>query len=188
MMTTRGLHSALRPFMDFYWPVCSLSPEVQVVLQRQHLLQRSLQHLICSHQDKIQKQPASAPVSAAVREDGGHYELTLDTTGFSPEDLSVRLQGRKLRVSGKTEKKQEEQEGWRWHSVQQFRQELELPEGVNPEDIICSLSPEGRLHIQAAKAPSVEEASRELSIQRSSQENQEESQASLPQHQPASKD
>ncbi|KAM9801582.1 heat shock protein 30-like [Neosynchiropus ocellatus] len=186
MMTTRGLRCA--PFMDFYWPVCCHSPEVRVLVPQQHLFERTLQHLISSHQERIQKNSASAPMGAVVQEDGGHYELTLDTTGFSPEDLSVRLQGRTLRVSGKTEKKQEEQDGWRWHSVRELRQELELPEGVNPEDISCSLSPEGRLHIQAARAPSVEEAGRELSIKRSSQEDPEESQASHPEHQAANKD
>ncbi|XP_053701505.1 heat shock protein 30-like [Synchiropus splendidus] len=183
MMTTRRL--LIRPVTDLSWPVCTLCPEALVLGQQQHLLQRNLQRLICSLQD--QEESTSSPMDTAVQQDAGHYELTLDTTGFSPEDLSVRLHGRKLRVSGKTEKKEEEQDGWRWHSVREFRQELELPEGVNPEDVSCCLTPEGRLQIQAAKVPCEEEAGRELSIRRSPGQNPEESQSSQPENQTENK-
>uniref|UniRef100_A0A3B3DF17 SHSP domain-containing protein n=1 Tax=Oryzias melastigma TaxID=30732 RepID=A0A3B3DF17_ORYME len=98
--------------------------------------------------------------------DGQHFGLTLDTAGFSPEELSVRQVGRKLRVSGKTEKKQEDGKGSYSHRLQEFRQELDLPEGLNPEAVTCCLSPDGKLHIQAVK----EEADRELSIKRSWEE------------------
>uniref|UniRef100_A0A3B3CMK7 SHSP domain-containing protein n=1 Tax=Oryzias melastigma TaxID=30732 RepID=A0A3B3CMK7_ORYME len=90
--------------------------------------------------------PAACELPAAQRQtalwpDPGHCRL-------SPEELSVRQVGRKLRVSGKTEKKQED------------------GKGLNPEAVTCCLSPDRKLHIQAVK----EEADRELSIKRSWEE------------------
>ncbi|TKS84272.1 Heat shock protein 30 [Collichthys lucidus] len=188
MLCSHGFQSALSPFMDFYWPVRSLWPEVQPLLHQQDVLQRNLQQLCSSLElmDKLQNkileetEPfqtslAVQPVSYQLEKEGEHFGLTLDTQGFSPEELSVRQVGRKLRVSGKTEKKQEGEKGCYSYRRQEFRQEFDLPEGLNPEDITCYLAPDGKLHIQEAKAPQVEEAERELTIKRSLEEKTQQS-------------
>ncbi|XP_036071352.1 heat shock protein 30-like [Oryzias melastigma] len=126
----------------------------------------TFQHNILEEAEPLQSSVALQPVSFQLDKDGQHFGLTLDTAGFSPEELSVRQVGRKLRVSGKTEKKQEDGKGSYSHRLQEFRQELDLPEGLNPEAVTCCLSPDGKLHIQAVK----EEADRELSIKRSWEE------------------
>ncbi|KAG7216625.1 hypothetical protein INR49_023334 [Caranx melampygus] len=184
-----SFQSALSP-VSFYWPVRSLWPEVKPLLQPQDLLQRSLQELCSSLQlmDKLQhdilkeSRPfqstvAVQPVSYQLDKEGEHFKLSLDTRGFSPEELSVRQVGRKLRVSGKTEKKQEDGKGSYSYRLQEFRQELDLPEGLNPEAITCCLAPDGKLHIQAATAPCAEEAERELTIKRSQEEETQQSSA-----------
>ncbi|KAM9734645.1 heat shock protein 30-like [Menidia menidia] len=183
MLCSPGSQSSLGPFMDFYWPVRGLWPEVRPLVSQQDLLQGSLQELRSSLElmDKLQgsilketepfhNNAALQAVSYQLDTEGGEFGLTLDTGGFSPEELSVRQVGRKLRVSGKTEKKQEDGKGSYAYRLQEFRQELDLPEGLNPEALTCYLSPDGKLHIQAAKAPCVEEAERELTIRRSSEE------------------
>uniref|UniRef100_A0A8K9V357 SHSP domain-containing protein n=1 Tax=Oncorhynchus mykiss TaxID=8022 RepID=A0A8K9V357_ONCMY len=81
------------------------------------------------------------------------FALTLDTKDFSPEELSVKQVGRKLKVSGKTEKKLDDGEGSYSYRCQEFRQEFDLPEEVNPETVTCSLAHDGKLHIQAPKNP-----------------------------------
>uniref|UniRef100_A0A3Q3IVT8 SHSP domain-containing protein n=1 Tax=Monopterus albus TaxID=43700 RepID=A0A3Q3IVT8_MONAL len=183
MLCSHGFQSALSPFMDFHWPVRSLWPEVRPLLYQQDLLRRNLQELRCSLElmhklqhkileetEPFQSSVAVQPVSYQLDKEGEHFGLTLDTRGFSPEELSVRQVGRKLRVSGKTEKKQEDGKGSYSYRLQEFRQEFDLPEGLNPEAVTCCLAPDGKLHIQAPKAPCAEEAERELTIKRSSEE------------------
>ncbi|KAM9338407.1 heat shock protein 30-like [Symphorus nematophorus] len=184
MLCSHGLQSALSPFMDFHWPVRSLYPEVKALLYQQDLLQRNLQqlcsslelmdklqHNILEETEPFQTSVAVQPLSCQLEKEGESFGLTLDTRGFSPEELSVRQVGRKLRVSGKTEKKQEDKDtGSYSYRRQEFRREFDLPEGMNPEDISCYLDPDGKLHIQEDKAPHVKEAERELTIKRSLEE------------------
>lgn len=135
------------------------------MLYQQDLLQRNLQELRSSLElmDKFQHKileetepfPTSValqPVSYQLKKEGEHVGLTLDTQGFSPEELSVRQVGRKLRVSGKTEKKEEDGKGSYSYRLQEFRQEFDLPEGLNPEAVTCCMDSDGKLHIQAAKS------------------------------------
>ncbi|XP_042080721.1 heat shock protein 30-like [Haplochromis burtoni] len=188
MLCSHGVQSALSPFMDFYWPVRSLWPEIKPLFYQQDLLQRNLQelcsslelmdklqHRILEETDPFQSSMAVQPVAVQLEKEGDKFALMLDTRGFSPEELSVRQVGRKLRVSGKTEKKQEDGKGSYSYRLQEFRQEFDLPEGLNHQTITCHLSPDGKLHIQAAKAPCVEEAERELTIKRSSEDKAQQS-------------
>ncbi|KAM3600260.1 uncharacterized protein V6R79_020143 [Siganus canaliculatus] len=185
MLCSHGFHSALSPFMDVHRPVLvrSLWPEVRPQLYQQVLLQKNLQELRSSLElmDKLQHkiledtEPFSTrlavpAVSQQLDKEGDNFGLTLNTQGFSPEELSVRQVGRKLRVSGKTEKKQEDQSGSYSYRLQEFRRDIDLPEGVDPEAVTCYLAPDGKLHIQAAKVPAVEEAERELPIKSSLEE------------------
>ncbi|XP_061574479.1 heat shock protein 30-like [Cololabis saira] len=182
MLCSHGFQSALSPFMDFHWPVRSLWPEVRPLIYQQDLQQRNLQELMDKLQHRIleetepfQSSVSLQPVSYQLQKEGESFGLTLDTPGFSPEELSVRQVGRKLTVSGKSQKKQEDGKDSYSYRLQEFRQEFDLPEGVNPESVTCYLSPDGKVHIQESKAPSVEEAERELTIKRSSEEETQQS-------------
>ncbi|XP_040910681.1 heat shock protein 30-like [Toxotes jaculatrix] len=183
MPCSHELQFALSPFMDLHWPVCSLWPEVRHPLHQQDLLQRNLQQLHSSLElmDKLQHKileetepfettAALQPVSCQLQKEGERFGLTLDTQGFSPEQLSVRQVGRKLRVSGKTETKQEDEKGCCSYRLQEFTQDFELPEGLNPGEVTCYLDRDGKLHIQAAETLCVEEAEKELTIKRSLEE------------------
>lgn len=90
------------------------------------------------------------PISFKLDKENSRFALTLDTNDFSPEELSVKQVGRKLRVSGKSEKKQDDGKGSYSYRCQEFRQEFDLPDGVNPEAVTCSLN-DGQLQIQAPK-------------------------------------
>ncbi|XP_045071703.1 heat shock protein 30-like [Coregonus clupeaformis] len=166
MLCSRGFQSSLSPLMDFYWPVRSLWPEVRPLLGQRDLLQRNLLEIKSSLElmEKLQQHileeldhvPASVAiqlVSFKLEKEGERFALTLDTKDFSPDELSVKQVGRKLKVSGKTEKKLDDGEGSYSYRCQEFRQEFDLPEGVNPETVTCSLAQDGKLHIEAPKNP-----------------------------------
>lgn len=88
------------------------------------------------------------PITFHMSKEGGPFAVTLETKDFAPEELTVKQVGRKLRVSGKTEKKQDDGKGSYSYKCQEFRQEFDLPEGVSPEEVTCSLT-EGKLQITA---------------------------------------
>ncbi|KAL4617255.1 heat shock protein beta-11-like [Arapaima gigas] len=165
MMCPHVMPPSFSPWMDFHWPVRSLWPETrplfyhieQEMMRHMQEMKQNLEFMEKLHQrifEEIDHAPASMtfkPISFKVNSEGENFSVTLETKDFSPEELSVKQVGRKLRVSGKTEKKQEDEKGSYSYKCQEFRQELDLPEGVNPEDVTCSLS-DGQLRIQAPRS------------------------------------
>lgn len=163
---------AMRPFLDLHWPVRSLWPETrplffhmeQEMIRHLQEMRQSMEYMERLHQkifEEIDHTASSSSSSVfkpiAFQElgmDGSSFALSLDTKEFSPEELSVKQVGRKLRVSGRTERKQDDGKGSYSYRCQEFRQEFELPEGVNPETVSCSLVG-GRLQIQAPRERAV---------------------------------
>ncbi|XP_063797992.1 heat shock protein 30C-like [Pseudophryne corroboree] len=85
------------------------------------------------------------------KEGKGNFELTLDVRPFSPEELTVTTEGRRLIVTGKRDKKQDSETDGYFHEYREWRREAELPEDVIPEAVLCSLSKDGQLHFQAPR-------------------------------------
>ncbi|KAG8434170.1 hypothetical protein GDO86_012517 [Hymenochirus boettgeri] len=79
-----------------------------------------------------------------------NFQLTLDVGHFSPDELTVKTQGRRLIVIGKHDKKGHE-DGSYFHEYREWKREAELPKMINPEQVVCSLSRDGHLHIQAPR-------------------------------------
>uniref|UniRef100_A0A8C3I1U8 SHSP domain-containing protein n=1 Tax=Chrysemys picta bellii TaxID=8478 RepID=A0A8C3I1U8_CHRPI len=68
--------------------------------------------------------------------------------GSFPAELMVRVDGRKLTVTGKQEKKTASEAGACSHEYREIRRETLLPEDVNVEAVLCSLSQDGQLCIE----------------------------------------
>lgn len=158
--------AAMRPFLELHWPVRSLWPETrplfyrmeQEMLRHMQEMRQSVEHMERLHQRIFEEIDQTACAAGAFRPiafqelggGGDTFALSLDTAEFAPEELSVKQVGRKLRVSGRTERKQEDGKGSYSYRCQEFRQEFDLPEGVDPETVSCSLVG-GRLQIQAPR-------------------------------------
>ncbi|XP_022047904.1 heat shock protein beta-11-like [Acanthochromis polyacanthus] len=158
----------MRPFLDLHWPVRSLWPETrplfyqieQEMIRHMQEMRQNMEYMERLHQkifDEIDHTSSSSSTAVfkpitfqELGRDGSSFALSLDTKEFSPEELSVKQVGRKLRVSGKTEKKQDDGKGSYSYRCQEFRQEFDLPDGVDPETVTCSLVG-GRLQIQAPR-------------------------------------
>ncbi|XP_066502740.1 heat shock protein beta 9-like [Hoplias malabaricus] len=177
MLCPSTFHSTLSPFADFHWPVRSLWPETrplffqieQEMMRHMQEMRHNLEFMERLHRrifDEIDHVPHPVtfkPISFQVGKEGDQFALTLDTTDFTPEELSVKQVGKKLRVSGKAEKKQEDGKGSYSYRCQEFRQEFDLPEGVNPELVTCTIN-KGQLQIQAPKESSAGERERVVPI------------------------
>ncbi|KAJ8393953.1 hypothetical protein AAFF_G00054860 [Aldrovandia affinis] len=165
MLCPRVFQSSCSPLMDFHWPIRSLWPETRpLFFQMEQEITRHMQEIkhsldfmeqlhrkIFEEIDPLPPLMAFQPISFAMDKEGGNFALTLDTKDFSPEELSVKQVGKKLRVCGQTEKKQEDGQGSFSYKRQEFRQEFDLPEYVDPNAVTCSLM-DGRLKIQAPRA------------------------------------
>ncbi|XP_055065018.2 heat shock protein 30-like [Misgurnus anguillicaudatus] len=153
MLSLHGFQpSLLTPFMRIHWPVCSLWTEIKPLYRHTDLLQEmeKLQHKISEEIQQMSNSEEIQPLTCTVHEkEGSGFALILDTKDFSPEELSVKQVGRKLQVSGKTEKKQEDGKDSYSYRIQELRRVFDLPEGVNPETVTCSMT-DGKLYIQAS--------------------------------------
>lgn len=157
---------AMRPFPDLHWPIRSLWPETrplffhmeQEMIRHLQEMKHSMEYMERLHQKIFEEIDHTSNLTGVFKpitfqelaKDSSSFGLSLDTQDFSPQELSVKQVGRKLRVSGKTEKKKEDDKGSYSYTCQEFRQEFDLPEGVDPEAVTCSLVG-GRLQIQAPR-------------------------------------
>ncbi|XP_068600178.1 heat shock protein beta 9-like [Brachionichthys hirsutus] len=161
---------AARPFLDLHWPIRSLWPETrplfyhieQEMIRHMQEMRHTMEYMERLHQKIFEELDQTcgsvgpprvgAPLKAIGFEelvkDGSSFALSLDTQDFTPQELSVKQVGRKLRVSGKTERKKEDDEGSYAYTCREFRQDFDLPAGVRPGTVTCSLV-DGRLQIQA---------------------------------------
>lgn len=158
--------AAMRPFLELHWPIRSLWPETrplffqmeQEMIRHMQEMRQSMEYMERLHQKIFEEIDQTSCAAGALRpiafqelgKDSDTFALSLDTAEFAPQELSVKQVGRKLRVSGRTEKKQEDGKGSYSYRCQEFRQEFDLPNGVDPETVSCSLVG-GRLQIQAPR-------------------------------------
>uniref|UniRef100_A0A8C1A6X1 Heat shock protein, alpha-crystallin-related, 9 n=2 Tax=Cyprinus carpio TaxID=7962 RepID=A0A8C1A6X1_CYPCA len=84
--------------------------------------------------------------------------LTLDTQGFSPEDVTVTVSGRRLEVmAGKRAQADASSSSTSTTHVaeaqpQGFVQAVQLPDHLDPTSLTCSLGEDGLLHIESPES------------------------------------
>ncbi|XP_029459280.1 heat shock protein 30C-like [Rhinatrema bivittatum] len=167
------LHTTLNPLCACREPVRTLWPvpdtlsicqrledellrHLRAVERRQHL-----PHQLLSKDLESRGKPAESSLSLdneakelrskSPRAEKDTFQLSLDVKQFSPEELMVKTEGGKLIVMGKHEKKTQAGDGSSLHEYRELRREAELPEDVNPEAVLCFLTREGQLHIEAPR-------------------------------------
>ncbi|KAK7167818.1 hypothetical protein R3I94_002020 [Phoxinus phoxinus] len=84
--------------------------------------------------------------------------LTLDTQGFSPEDVTVTVSGSRLEVmaSKRAEKEASSSSISTSHvaepQAQEFVQAVQLPDHLDPTSLTCSVGEDGLLHIESPES------------------------------------
>ncbi|XP_071967802.1 heat shock protein beta-11-like [Engystomops pustulosus] len=82
--------------------------------------------------------------------------VSLGVQDFSPEELTVKIVGKKLLVSGAKECKSDDGKGSFSFKCQIFRKELDLPQDVGAEDLSCTVTDGGQLQIKILQTPAQE--------------------------------
>lgn len=127
--------------------------------RRMEWMQRECQlppHHLDLGQRAIQSRPLYTPremlLSRRWNGNGdGNFELCLDVDQVPSDALNVKTEGRKLIVTAKHDEKKETADGTIVHEFRELHREAELPEDVNPRDVLCTMSRDGRLHFQAPR-------------------------------------
>ncbi|XP_053545883.1 heat shock protein 30C-like [Bombina bombina] len=125
---------------------------MQRVNQTYQLLSQDIEMRRRMEQSRQSAAREAQTISTRRDKDGNKsFALTLDVSNFSPDELTAKTEGRRLIVIGKHDKKSDSRDGSFFHEYKEWKRETELPEDVNPEDVLCSLSKDGQLHIQAPR-------------------------------------
>ncbi|XP_055604534.1 protein lethal(2)essential for life [Uranotaenia lowii] len=93
--------------------------------------------------------------TALARQDSGStlnldkekFQIILDVQQFSPEEVTVKINGRSIVVEGKHEEKQDEHGFVSRHFTRRYM----LPDGHDPNDVLSTLSSDGVLTVTAPK-------------------------------------
>jgi len=92
------------------------------------------------------------------------FEISVDTHGYKPEEMQVKVLDDVVTVEAKHEEKKSEENNKSFVS-RQFSRSYTLPRGCKSEDVTSNLSADGVLMITAAKKKSIQEASRKVPIE-----------------------
>lgn len=93
-----------------------------------------------------------------------HYRFSVDVAGFTPEEMTVNLEGRKVTVTAKRQRESQSKDSGYWVERQELRRETLLPPDVDLQAISCSLNPDGQLCIEAPRLAESESAQQTIPI------------------------
>ncbi|XP_053309583.1 heat shock protein beta-11-like [Spea bombifrons] len=137
---------------------------VEDIKENMKLMDRFHQQLL---QEMTIKHNKSLPVLSAgntTSGDGG-FALCLGVKDFLPKELTVKVLGRKLLVTGAKESKCEDGKGSFSYKCQIFRKEADLPDDVRAEELSCIVTTDGQLHVEAPRATQAAGKERTVPIQ-----------------------
>jgi len=127
-------------FDNIFGPSLDLFDPFDEVDLASHQMQNALQWL----HDPPRLQRELCPVTGhKKRQHSDKFRVTLDVTGYKPEDLSVKVVGRKLFIDGKQEIREGED-----FSVREMRKTYELPENASFEHMTSFLTAKGTLVVE----------------------------------------
>ncbi|XP_072260136.1 heat shock protein beta-11-like [Pyxicephalus adspersus] len=163
----QGNTATWKPFMQPLWPtpVDVFSRMEQDMIRTVEKIKENMRRVEQFHQEMMQEmnfeEDRILPMMASseIKSTEGGFVLSLGVQDFCPQELTVKVLGRKLLVTAAKETKNQDEKGSYSYKCQIFRKETELPKEVKAEDISCTLTTEGQLRIEAPwkTIPAVEE-------------------------------
>ncbi|XP_030069186.1 heat shock protein beta-11-like [Microcaecilia unicolor] len=98
---------------------------------------------------RTQERPSADALSSSSQTEKTDKAFTVFVImrDFSPDELSVKVVGRKLLVTGTKTTRTEDEKGAYSYKHEIFRREWDVPEDLNPEELVCSVYSDGQLLI-----------------------------------------
>ncbi|NXX76518.1 HSPBB protein, partial [Urocolius indicus] len=134
------------------WPHAeTIFTELQQEMEKAREFMSSFQQLLNSQGAAAMEQAPSASSTALVQNSGEGFSICQDVKNFSPEQLSVKVVGRKVVLVGQKETQNVDEKGSFSYKYEVLKREWDVPEEVDAEALTCSLTKEGQLRIEAPK-------------------------------------
>ncbi|XP_020669937.3 heat shock protein 30C [Pogona vitticeps] len=154
--------SQSRPAVRLLWPPSGHGFVAQMVADMEHQLQemerlsraffRASPLMAWEREDRRPRDvDLEAGAAAGAGEKDGNYRFAMDVAGFAPEEMTVKLDGRKVTVVAQCHRESHGEENGSWEERQELRREILLPDNVDLEAISCSLASDGQLCIVAPR-------------------------------------
>ncbi|XP_065605252.1 heat shock protein beta-11-like [Cyrtonyx montezumae] len=141
------------------WPhpgtlFAELEREIRMEMERARQFMSSFEQLLSSSSSSsnrvsIERAPGSS--AALTQGSGNGFSVCQDVKDFSPEQLSVKVVGRKVVLVGQKETQSTDEKGSFSYKYEVLKREWDVPEEVDADALSCSLSGEGQLRIEAPR-------------------------------------
>lgn len=120
---------------------------------RRNMARVSPQEPISAGGDALTKSMKSIRDKIFTKDDGNQeFRLNVDMNAFKPEEIDVKIKDKTLSINAKHEEKTEDSQ-----ILHQFSRSFTIPEDVEPECLVCSVSKDGVLTVKGpVGAPAIE--------------------------------
>ncbi|NXN44347.1 HSPBB protein, partial [Rhinoptilus africanus] len=131
------------------WPHAeTIFTELQQEMEKAREFMSSFEQLLSSHGAAAMER---APSTSLAQGSGEGFTVCQDVKNFAPEELSVKVVGRKVVLVGQKETQSTDEKGSFSYKYEVLKREWDVPEEVDAEALTCSLSKEGQLRIEAPR-------------------------------------
>ena len=113
---------------------------------------------------KIKPEAIASASDGGAQEGDGKFRVNLNVSGYKPDELTVKVQGRDLIIRGEQKSEEKGEESSRYHHKQFIRQ-FSVPADVNLDELTSKLSKDGKLCVEAPRDPALLPKERVLAIE-----------------------
>ncbi|NWY58513.1 HSPBB protein, partial [Chionis minor] len=133
------------------WPHAeTIFTELQQEMEKAREFMSSFEQLLTSQgATAVERAPSAS--TALTQSSGEGFSVCQDVKDFAPEQLSVKVVGRKVVLVGQKETQSTDEKGSFSYKYEVLKREWDVPEEVDAEALSCSLSKEGQLRIEAPR-------------------------------------
>merc|ERR1712183_444255 len=93
-----------------------------------------------------------------LKDEDNKFEVSIDTHGYKPEDLQVKIKDNVVSIEAKSEEKKDEPNS-KSYACKKFARSFTLPQGCKMQSVTSNLSKDGLLIVSAPKVEAIQQTS-----------------------------